>query len=69
MSFDACVCFRSTDSISDHVCISTSIHREEMIRRYPDIMVGMGSAKQLGQVGPDDRDLLEQVSIKVCVFL
>jgi hypothetical protein len=36
-----------------------------MIRRYPDIMVGMGSAKQLGQVGPDDRDLLEQVSIKV----
>lgn len=36
-----------------------------MVRRYPDIMVGMGSAKQLGQVGPDEQGSLEKVSIKV----
>ena len=39
--------------------------REEMIRRYPDVMVGMGSAKQLGQVGPDEQGSLQKVSIKV----
>jgi hypothetical protein len=38
-----------------------------MIRRYPDVMVGMGSAKDLGQTGPDDAgDALRKVSIKVC---
>jgi hypothetical protein len=35
-----------------------------MVRRYPDVMVGMGSIKELGQVGPDDRSLLQEVSIK-----
>lgn len=48
------------------VSVPFLIHREEMIRRYPDVMVGMGSVKELGQNGPDNRDLLQKVSIKVC---
>jgi len=46
------------------VSVPFLIHREEMIRRYPDVMVGMGSVKELGQNGPDNRDLLQEVSIK-----
>eukprot|EP00804_Cyclotella_cryptica_P011474 CCRYP_016394-RB/>CCRYP_016394-RB protein AED:0.43 eAED:0.43 QI:195/1/1/1/1/1/4/148/320 len=39
--------------------------KEEMIRRYPDVMVGMGSSRDLGQTGPDDAgDALRKVSIK-----
>eukprot|EP00985_Skeletonema_marinoi_P032860 scaffold39814_cov329-Skeletonema_marinoi.AAC.1 len=27
--------------------------KEELLRRYPDVVVGMGSSKELGQTGPD----------------
>jgi len=38
-----------------------------MIRRYPDVLVGMGSSRDLGQTGPDDAgDALQKVTIKVC---
>ncbi|KAL7548515.1 hypothetical protein ACHAWF_011801 [Thalassiosira exigua] len=28
--------------------------KEELLRRYPDVMVGMGRSRDLGQTGPDD---------------
>lgn len=41
--------------------------REELLRRYPDVMVGMGRSKDLGQTGPDDAgDKLTKTTIKVC---
>lgn len=46
--------------------ILMSCIREELLRRYPDVMVGMGSSKELGQVGPDDAgDKLKKTTIKV----
>jgi len=39
--------------------------KEELVRRYPDVMVGMGESKKLGQTGPDDADdTFRKVSIK-----
>ncbi len=50
-----------------HLCFLCEIYnREELLRRYPDVMVGMGRSKDLGQTGPDDAgDKLTKVSIKV----
>jgi hypothetical protein len=37
-----------------------------MVRRYPDVMVGMGASRDLGQTGPDDAgDALTKTTIKV----
>eukprot|EP00571_Detonula_confervacea_P002185 CAMPEP_0172326870 /NCGR_PEP_ID=MMETSP1058-20130122/57864_1 /TAXON_ID=83371 /ORGANISM="Detonula confervacea, Strain CCMP 353" /LENGTH=331 /DNA_ID=CAMNT_0013043765 /DNA_START=102 /DNA_END=1097 /DNA_ORIENTATION=- len=39
--------------------------KEEFLRRYPDVMVGMGRSKDLGQTGPDDAgDRLTKTTIK-----
>jgi hypothetical protein len=38
--------------------------KEELLRRYPDVVVGMGSSKALGQTGPDDAgDALRRTTI------
>ena len=38
--------------------------KEELLRRYPDIVVGMGNSKDLGQTGPDDAgDALRRTTI------
>ena len=58
----------ATDIICSHILciILMSRIREELLRRYPDVMVGMGSSKELGQVGPDDAgDKLKKTTIKV----
>jgi hypothetical protein len=45
---------------------NSTIYREEMVRRYPDVMVGMGASRDLGQTGPDDAgDALTKTTIKV----
>lgn len=39
--------------------------KEEFLRRYPDVVVGMGSSRDLGQTGPDDAgDKLQKTSIQ-----
>lgn len=45
---------------------TTIVSREELLRRYPDVMVGMGRSKDLGQTGPDDAgDALTKTTIRV----
>mmetsp|Transcript_12117 Transcript_12117/g.29588 ORF Transcript_12117/g.29588 Transcript_12117/m.29588 type:complete len:337 (-) Transcript_12117:159-1169(-) len=39
--------------------------KEELLRRYPDVKVGMGRSKDLGQTGPDDAgDALTKTTIQ-----
>ena len=41
-------------------------NRAELLRRYPDVQVGMGRTRDLGQTGPDDAgDKLTKTTIKV----
>ena len=40
--------------------------KKELLRRYPDVMVGMGRSLDLGQTGPDAAgDALTKTTIKV----
>lgn len=40
-------------------------NREELLRRYPDVVVGMGRSKDLGQTGPDNAgDKLTKTTIR-----
>ncbi|EJK43699.1 hypothetical protein THAOC_37829, partial [Thalassiosira oceanica] len=39
--------------------------KREFLRRYPDVVVGMGSSRELGQTGPDDAgDALKKTTIE-----
>ena len=74
------VSFGALDEVSSscmHVyCVSVCLYlsqfytlqfnRAELLRRYPDVKVGMGTTRDLGQTGPDDAgDKLTKTTIKV----
>eukprot|EP01082_Thalassiosira_pseudonana_P011562 g10219.t1 g10219 contig4:1458046-1459257(-) len=52
-------------NVTDHWKALEHWTKEEMVRRYPDVMVGMGASRDLGQTGPDDAgDALTKTTIK-----
>jgi len=43
--------------------------KDEFLRHYPDVVVGMGTSRELGQTGPDDAgDALSKTTINDYVF-